>query len=178
MPLRDHFRPPVSEASSWDMLHGGWPMVIVQGLKGLLPKGHVAGPVVHLGRSFEVDDTHSPTGGAGSGGVAVWAALLRQRVSAVIVDVVTLHNFNLYADLNRLLGRADPAFLPEPSPVYAVACRWVKPKKKPGVLQAWSHPLVVGQSLPTLPLWLDTNLAVPLELEKSYEKTCSDLQIS
>lgn len=30
MPLRDHFRPPLSEVSSWEEVHGGWPMVIVQ----------------------------------------------------------------------------------------------------------------------------------------------------
>jgi hypothetical protein len=32
MPLRDHFRPPVEERHSWDELHGGWPMIIVQTL--------------------------------------------------------------------------------------------------------------------------------------------------
>lgn len=32
MPLRDHFRPPVENRHSWDELHGGWPMVIVQQL--------------------------------------------------------------------------------------------------------------------------------------------------
>ena len=30
MPLRDHFRPPVEQRHSWDELHGGWPMIIVQ----------------------------------------------------------------------------------------------------------------------------------------------------
>src|SRR5437879_1313681 len=55
MPLRDHFRPPVEEKHSWDELHGGWPMVIVQQLYPILPEGFVAAPSVHLGTSFEID---------------------------------------------------------------------------------------------------------------------------
>jgi hypothetical protein len=30
MPLRDHFRPPLDNAHSWEGLHGQWPAVIVQ----------------------------------------------------------------------------------------------------------------------------------------------------
>jgi len=36
---------------------------------------------------------------------------------------------------------------------------------------------VVGQPLPLLPLWLAENLAVPLELEATYEETCRILRI-
>ena len=43
--------------------------------------------------------------------------------------------------------------------------------------RAWTHTLTVGQPLPTLPLWLADNLAVPLELEASYEETCRILRI-
>ncbi|HKI18992.1 MAG TPA: hypothetical protein VKA15_13985 [Isosphaeraceae bacterium] len=38
--------------------------------------------------------------------------------------------------------------------------------------RAWTHTLVVGQPLPLLPLWLAENVAVPLELEATYEETC------
>ena len=55
MPLRDHFRPPVEKRHSWDELHGGWPMVIVQKFFPQLPSGFVAVPNVHLGSSFEID---------------------------------------------------------------------------------------------------------------------------
>ncbi len=37
--------------------------------------------------------------------------------------------------------------------------------------------LTLGQPLPTLPLWLADNLAVPLKLEESYEETCRVLRI-
>ena len=55
MPLRDHFRPPLADTASWEELHGGWPMVIVQQLRTILPPGYVAGPKVHAGAQVEID---------------------------------------------------------------------------------------------------------------------------
>src|SRR5207247_1465065 len=55
MPLRDHFRPPVSKVASWEAVHGGWPMVIVQTLAPKLPQRYVAHPRVHLGSFAEID---------------------------------------------------------------------------------------------------------------------------
>jgi hypothetical protein len=104
------------------------------------------------------------------------AALLQQRVSVTIVDLVTARNFNLYADLLETIGTADPSLGPEPPPLYAVACRGTK-KDKAWLLEAWAQPLTLGQPLPTLPLWLADNLTVPLELEASYEETCRALRI-
>jgi hypothetical protein len=57
MPLRDHFRPPVSARHSWEGFHGGWPMTMVQNLFGKLPPGYTAEPRVHLGSYFEIDVT-------------------------------------------------------------------------------------------------------------------------
>ena len=112
--------------------------------------------------------------------VAKCAALLRQDVSVAIVDVVTIRAFNLYAELLAFIGQTDPAVVPEPPPLYAAACRWKSvpdaPRPRPR-LQTWAYPLAVGQPLPTLPLWLADNLAVPLELEASYEETCRILRI-
>jgi hypothetical protein len=44
-------------------------------------------------------------------------------------------------------------------------------------LEVWNSPLTPGLPLPCLPLWLTDDLAIPLDLEASYEKTCSDLRI-
>jgi hypothetical protein len=55
VPLRDHFRPPLSNCASWEEFHGGWPMVIVQHLRRTLPPRYVAAPRVHLGSQVEVD---------------------------------------------------------------------------------------------------------------------------
>lgn len=244
MPLRDHFRPPVSDRSSWDAVYGGWPMVIVQQLVRILPDPFVAAPRVHLGSEFEVDicayervggrrdltpdrddnqlspaswsaaqptltveteladpdeyevrvyDTRrnrrlvaaveliSPSNKdrpeARAQFVSRCAALLRQGVSVVLVDVVTVRDFDLYAELLGWVGGRDPSLGDPPPATYAAACRW-RPVGTRRVLETWSRPLAVGDPLPTLPLWLTEELAVPLDLEASYERTCRDLRIA
>src|SRR5947207_13585468 len=56
MPLRDHFRPPVNQHHAWDELHGGWPMMMVQRLSGVLPGDYRAAPRVPLGPAFVIDE--------------------------------------------------------------------------------------------------------------------------
>jgi hypothetical protein len=104
------------------------------------------------------------------------AALLQERVSVAIVDLVTTRTSNLYADLMEFLGLADPSLADGPPPLYAVACRPAR-QGDAWLLETWSHPLALGQPLPTLPLWLAENFAVPLDLEPSYEETCRTLRI-
>lgn len=103
------------------------------------------------------------------------AVLLQNRVAVSIVDVVTIRDFNLYADLMEFIGQ------PKSSPgadasLYAVSCRYVESSMR-WRLETWEQPLVLGQPLPTLPLWLAEDHAVPLNLEDSYEETCRVLRI-
>lgn len=243
MPLRDHFHPPASLQATWDALHGGWPMVIVQQLRIRLPRGYVAAPTVHLESqieidiaTFENDDAPRLQGSEDAGGVATarWAppaptvavetdvpdcdeyevriydaqrgrqlvaaielvspgnkdrpekrnafvakcaALLQKGVAVSIVDVVTPRQFNLYAELLRFIGQNDPTLGEPPPHLYATSCRW-RPWEKRMLLQTWSHKLALGHPLPTLPLWLTGTLAVPLDLEQSYEQACHDLWIT
>jgi hypothetical protein len=106
------------------------------------------------------------------------AYLLKQGVAVSIVDVVTVMHFNLYADLLEFIGHpnADRAMGTDPPTTYAASCRWVEVGRKT-ILQAWSHPLRVGQPLPTLPLWLAPGLVVPLDLDATYERACGDLGV-
>jgi hypothetical protein len=109
------------------------------------------------------------------------AALLQQGVSVAVVDVVTSRHANLYGDLLAQVGQADPALTPDPPSLYAAACRWHPRDARDGSpwrLEAWAHPLAIGRPLPTLPLWLAEDLAVPLELESTYEETCRALRIA
>ncbi len=109
--------------------------------------------------------------------VAKCEAMLRKGVSVSIVDLVTSRHFNLYAELLDLIGRSDPSLGDPPPAIYAAACRWIERGRK-RILETWSHVLTPGRPLPTLPLWLAENLAVPLELEVSYEETCHVLRIA
>lgn len=109
--------------------------------------------------------------------VAKCAALLRQRVSVVPVDVVTPRDFDWYAELLQWIDARDESLGDEPPAAYAVACCW-RPRGMSHWLESWNHPLVPGETLPVLPLWLTDELAIPLDLEASYEQTCRDLRIA
>ena len=104
------------------------------------------------------------------------AALLQQGVCVSLVDLVTTRGFNLYTDLLALLDRSDPAFAPNPSSIYAVTCRCRKIGAIPK-LEIWAYALVVGQTLPQLPIWLSEDQKVMLDLNASYEETCRVLRI-
>ena len=205
MPLRDHFRPPVSRRVTWEEIHGGWPMVIVQQLKKQLPPGYVSAPNVHPSVAVETEipdydeyevriydasrdrtlvaaiELVSPANKdrpeKRNAFVAKCAALLQKGVAVSIVDVVTTRQFNLYAELMAFLGHSDSTMGTVPPPLYAASCRWI-PKGDRAILETWSHSLTVGQPLPTLPLWLTAVRVVPLDLEQSYEKACDDLSVS
>ena len=248
MPLRDHFRPPLDEESSWEGFHGGWPMMIVADLVKRLPPRYVAAPRVHLGASVEIDVATYEQDSSDALSPRVWnadqddregvatatwappqatlavaadlpaqdeyevrvydtrrgrrlvaavelvspankdrpehrrafvakcAALLQEQVSVVIVDLVTTRQFNLYTELLELMGQTDAALESEPPTVYAAACRTTR-RDRQWLVETWFHPLELAQPLPTLPLWLADNLAVPLDLEASYEETCRILRL-
>ncbi len=55
--------------------------------------------------------------------VAKCVALLQQRVSVTLIDLVTTRNFNLYSELLEMIGQADPSLGAEPphAALYAVA---------------------------------------------------------
>jgi hypothetical protein len=108
--------------------------------------------------------------------VAKCAALLQQQVSVAIVDVVTVRDFNLYAELLAFLDSTDASLSRPPTALYAVECRGSMPRKRL-LLEAWHRPLTLGQPLPPLPLWLADGLAVTLELEATYEESCRVLRI-
>lgn len=105
------------------------------------------------------------------------AALLRQDVCVVIVDMVTTRQASLYIELLHKLRRNDPSLSESPPQLYAVTLRTRKPRKSPVFLDAWYYPLTLGQPLPTIPLWLSPDLRIELPLEPSYSEMCRLLRI-
>jgi hypothetical protein len=102
------------------------------------------------------------------------AAYLQAGVSVIVVDVVTARKENLYAALLEQLSLPPEAN--SLHDVYALACR-TAPADEPARLETWLMPLALGTLLPTLPLWLEADLAVPLDLERSYEATFVELRV-
>jgi hypothetical protein len=106
---------------------------------------------------------------------------LSAGVSVVVVDVVTTRHGNLHADLCGVLALpADLSWEP-PGGLSAVAYR-PAPAGDPAAgrvrLEVWPHELRVGESLPTVPLWLAADLAVPLDLDATYAAACRSLRLA
>lgn len=104
---------------------------------------------------------------------------LRHGRGLVVVDVVTTRRADLHADLLATLG-VEPAKNGErPSATLsATAYKPVGGQDGAGQLLAWATSLEIGRPLPTVPLWLSADLAVPLDLELNHTAACVDLRIS
>jgi hypothetical protein len=101
-------------------------------------------------------------------------AYLQAGVSVVVVDLVAGRRESLYTAVLQQLALAQDDV--EPGTLYAVACRTM-PADEPRRLETWVTPLAIGAPLPTLPLWLEADFAIPLDLERSYEATFIELRI-
>lgn len=99
---------------------------------------------------------------------------LRRGCGLVVVDVVTTRRANFQADLLAALGAGPVA--EETGTLSAVSYRSVGHDDE-GQLLVWPAALEIGQPLPTMPLWLGADLAVPLDLEASHAAVCVDLRI-
>jgi hypothetical protein len=105
------------------------------------------------------------------------AALIIQGVAVTIVDIVTSRTANLYAAVMDRIGHPDEVFVPSAEGLYTASIRSLKRPNRYAV-QTWTYPMSVGQPLPTPPIWLTPELAIPLELEASYTEACMDLRIA
>jgi hypothetical protein len=92
----------------------------------------------------------------------------------VIVDTVTTRRADLHAELLTQLGVESTGGAA--GPLWAASYRPVGGDGD-GQLQVWPEALEVGERLPTLPLWLGPEPAVPLDLEASHAAACADLRI-
>jgi hypothetical protein len=102
------------------------------------------------------------------------ADYLQRGCGLVVVDVVTTRRADLHAELLSLLA-ADQ----KPGSAAALTAISYRGQggEQNGQLDAWPLALELGQALPTVPLWLGSELSVPLDLEASHEAACVDLRI-
>ncbi|HYV38847.1 MAG TPA: DUF4058 family protein [Gemmataceae bacterium] len=105
------------------------------------------------------------------------ASYLNEGASVVVVDVVTGRRANLHAELVQLLDLDASAEWQSPTQLYANAYRTLAAAGDDSQIQIWHEPLTLGRQLAELPLWLGVDVAVKLDLEKSYMATCHDLRI-
>jgi hypothetical protein len=104
------------------------------------------------------------------------ASYLHSGVSVILVDVVTERSGNLHAELLDLLRVQFATPGQGAQDLYATAHRTV-PAAGGLHLEAWAHALTLGGSLPTLPLWLQPDLCLPVDLEATYLAACAARRI-
>ena len=98
------------------------------------------------------------------------AGYLGRGSGLVVVDAVTTRRADLRAELLAALGGEPAAIAPGELSATAYLAGT-------GQLLAWPAALELGALLPTLPLWLGADLAVPLDLEASYAAARADLRL-
>jgi Protein of unknown function (DUF4058) len=188
VPLLDHFHAPLHPRRHWESFHVTWAGAIADALnETLLPEGYFAEEYTRFPFQYEVR--------VSEGGARLVAAIelvspankdrdahrrafatkcagyLAQGIAVIVVDVVTSRGGNLHADILHLLGRPTDTGLPDGTELYAVAYR---PLVRAGaeVIDVWPHALAVGNELPTLPLALNAELCLPIDLESTYTAAC------
>jgi Protein of unknown function (DUF4058) len=200
MPLLDHFHPPLSQRRHWDSFHGAWAEAMAAQLnQDLLPRDYYAEARVKLGTAtnpdlFEVQVLHDEEGPRLVAAIELaspankdrpanrqifavkCASYLQSGVSVVIVDIVTERSGNLHTELLRLLETQAATAVQEPNALYAAGYRTL-PRPDRMKLEIWAESLAVGEPLPTLPLWIGPEQAVPLHLEQTYQVACAARRI-
>jgi hypothetical protein len=99
------------------------------------------------------------------------ASYLQSGVSVIIVDVVTERSGNLHSELLNLLDLQLATPAEGAHDLYAAAYR-ASAGESALRFEAWVSRLTLGDSLPTLPLWLKSDLCLPLELDATYQAAC------
>ncbi len=99
------------------------------------------------------------------------AGYLFQGVSVVVVDIVTNRRANLHNEILRVMEADDALRMPPEQSLYAVAYRPLR-RGQGDEVDVWRVPLAPGRPLPTLPLGLRADLAVPVDFEATYAEAC------
>lgn len=104
------------------------------------------------------------------------ASYLVQGVSLMVVDVVSSRHANLHDELVGLLPGGDAFRFPATPFLYAAAYR---PIRRGGQdhHDVWLAALALGQRLPELPLALNGELCLPINLEATYAESCRKLRL-
>jgi hypothetical protein len=103
--------------------------------------------------------------------VAKCVSYLARGIGLIVVDIVTNRLANLHNDVMTLLGHGEPFVMTPAVSTYAVAYRPAR-QSSGDQIELWPTPLVLGESLPMLPLALRNAGVVPVDLEATYQEAC------
>ena len=99
------------------------------------------------------------------------ASYLHEGIALIIIDVVTGRRPNLHNEVMTLLSGGETTRLAAEVTLYAVAYRPVRREGRSEV-DGWPAALALGEELPTLPLALNAEVSLPVDLEATYTDAC------
>jgi hypothetical protein len=94
------------------------------------------------------------------------ASYLHNSVAVIVIDTVTGRTANLHDEIVPLVTSDEVPAMGKGT-LYAIAYRPILANGE-AIIDIWEHQLAIGESLPTLPLWLNAELSIPVELETTY----------
>jgi hypothetical protein len=98
-------------------------------------------------------------------------------ISLIVVDIVTSRRANLYNEIGRVLGQAGAFALPAETALYGIAYRPIV-RDGESRIEIWPSPLEIGRPLPVLPLALNAEIVLPIDLESTYTVACQRRRLS
>jgi len=95
------------------------------------------------------------------------ASYLCRGISLIVIDIVTTRQANLHDQIMQVLGHGEAFALIAETALYAVAYRPIVRDQQERI-EVWPAPLEIGRPLPVLPLALDAEQVLPVDLEATY----------
>ena len=105
------------------------------------------------------------------------ASYLVQGISLIAIDIVTSRSGNLHNRLMDVLGHGEATHFPDDAALYAAAYRPIVRTENPQI-ELWMESLDLGRALPRLPLALNAETCLPLDLEETYTAACQRRRIA
>jgi hypothetical protein len=99
------------------------------------------------------------------------ASYLHQGISLILVDIVTERRANLHDEVMQLLPNRGLPDATSALPLYAVAYRPIRRGGREEI-DIWPMTLALGAALPVLPLALNAEVSLPVDLEATYMDAC------
>ncbi len=99
------------------------------------------------------------------------ASYLCRGISLMVIDIVTSRRENLHNEIMQILGHGPTFALPAETTLYGVAYRPIV-RDQNEQIEIWPVALEIGKPLPVLPLALNAEQCLPIDLEGTYTIAC------
>jgi hypothetical protein len=99
------------------------------------------------------------------------ATYLSRGIGLIVIDVVSTRQGNLHNEMIDLVGWDADTKMTSAQNLYTVGYRPLRENDSDRI-EAWPVPLVIGESLPTMPLSLSADLCLAVDLEAAYAEAC------